>query len=170
MRPRVHRVVPLSRPEIVERLEAAFGSEGAACCGTTSSRHADISICESKRHFWSPKLDLELHDVPGGTELRGKIGPHPDVWTMFLAIYAVSSFMAIGGSMLGFSQWWIATEPWGFWLVPAGGALALCNYLAAFVGQGLGHNQMADLSRFLGTTLDLPQPVEAEVLADARPV
>lgn len=86
--------------------------------------------------------------------LEGRFGPHPHVWTMFVAIYAHIAFLAIGGSMYGISQWMLHESPWALWLVPGAGLLAGVVYLSAFYGQGLGSEQMYVLRSFVADALE----------------
>ena len=94
-----------------------------------------------------------LTDVPEGALLHGRIGPHPHIWTMFLGLHAVVAFAGLGGVMYGLAQWTIGQSPWALMALPA--ALALHAFIAgaAFVGQGLGADQVHRVRAFVEDTL-----------------
>ena len=126
----------------------------ARCAGQVFKNHAVIRMRDEVRHFWSPYLYLEarLPDEYGEVEtpsLRGRFAPHPNVWTLFMAIYGLLSLSAIAGLMYGASQWWLGWTPWGFTIVPAAVLLFAFVYGAAFIGQGLGAEEMYELRSFV---------------------
>ena len=152
--PHADPVAVLRRVE--ERLEAA----DRACDGTVFRAHAVLQPRVEERHFWSPHLYLEARLVdaedefaPEAPELRGRFAPHPNVWTMFIAIYAVLAIAALGGLIVGVSQWWLQTTPWALGVVPAAVALIGFVYGAVFIGQGLGASQMYELRAFVDRNL-----------------
>lgn len=156
MRPLLRARVALPRPELVRRIEAALDAPGAACAGRTSARHAVLLVPEADRHFWSPTLDLELVDEGHGVRLWGRFGPHPDVWVLFLGLYAVSAFSVIAGLVLGGSQALLEQEPWGLLIALGSLSFGLLVYAASFFGQRVGHAQMIILETFLRQAAAVP--------------
>ena len=152
-RPRFRLRAPLPKEVLLERLEAALDEPGASCIGIVTGRHLDLMVHPDQRRTWSPRMDLELLDEGALTLMVGRIGPHPDVWSLFLFFYALSAFALIGGLMLGVSQQLIGQTPWGLWLVLLGASTGALAYLAAFAGQRLGQPQMTVLRRFIETAL-----------------
>lgn len=153
LRPRVALVAALQPGVVMERLRAALQIACCPCQGAAAARHLDLWICETERHFWSPRLDLAVEDHPGGALLRGRLGPHPDVWTLFLAGYAVSIFAGVGGTMYGLAQLTLGEPPGALLAAPAAAAMVGLIYLAAGLGQRLGAGQVAILQRFLSEAL-----------------
>ena len=51
--------------------------------------HIVFSIPESKRHFYSPQMDMAMEIDPDNNkvQVRCLIGPIPNVWTMFMFFY-----------------------------------------------------------------------------------
>jgi len=124
--------------------------------GTFFRRHAVLRMTEREQHFWSPYLYLEAQlpdpddeDAPDAPQLHGRFAPHPHVWTLFMAIYGVLSLTALGGLMVGLSQWSLGWTPWALAVAPAAIALIGFVYGAAFIGQGLGAEQMYELRSLL---------------------
>ena len=100
-------------------------------------------------HLWSPQLRLELSEIDGNTDVRARFSPHPHVWTLYLAIHAVGAFGTLAASVLGLSQYLAGQSPWALWALPIAPILALLVWALAFVGQGIGAEQMYALRRFV---------------------
>ncbi len=68
--------------------------------------HIVLSICQSKRHFWSPQMDISIAKDFDSEEtlVRCLLAPAPVVWTMFMFFYALSGFGALVGSTIAMSQ------------------------------------------------------------------
>lgn len=162
LRPRITLVAALAPSEVMERLRASLGGRPCPCQGSAAARHLDLWICEAERHFWSPRLDLSVEDHPEGALLRGRLGPHPDVWTLFLAGYAVSVFLGIGGTMYGLAQWTLGESPTALLAAPVSAALVAGIYAAAAFGQRLGADQVSTLTRFLEGALGAALRGEAQ--------
>lgn len=113
--------------------------------------HFVLRISQSRRHFWSPQMDVSIapnEDGPGSI-IRCLLAPAPVVWTMFMFFYALAGFAALVGLMLGSSQYTLDKDAWGFWL--AGGAvlLGILLYIVAQFGKALSINEMKILRRFV---------------------
>lgn len=163
MRPLLRARVALPRAELRARIEAALDRADSPCRGRTSTRNAALLIHEAQRHFWSPSIDLELDDEGQTTRMWGRFGPQPDVWGLFLGLYAVSVFSTIAGLVLGFSQWFIGDPPWGLLVCLGSVVFGLLVYATSFVGQRLGHGQMIILETFLRDAAQVP----IEILPEA---
>lgn len=104
-------------------------------------------------HMWSPQLRLELHEVEGRTDIHARFSPHPHVWTLYLAIHAFGAFGTLGAGVFGLSQYLAGASPWALWALPISPVLAALVWALAFVGQGLGAEQMYELRRFVEDAL-----------------
>ena len=162
MRPLLRARVALPRKELLRRIERALDQPGAPCRGRTSNRNASLLIREADRHFWSPAIDLELDDEGEVTRLWGRFGPHPDVWGLFLGLYAVSVFSTIAGLVLGYAQWFIGAPPWGLLVALGSVTFGLVVYATSFIGQRLGHDQMIVLETFLRESAAVPIEIVPE--------
>lgn len=153
LRPRFQLVVPLAADEVLARLREGLDAPGATVTGGIANEHVQINVPAEDRHTWSPQLELGVEEHPDGALLRARLGPHPHVWTMFLAAHAFVGFSALGGVMYGSSQWMIGEPPWALLALPA--ALILHAFIAgaAFIGQGLGADQTYRLRQFIEDSL-----------------
>ncbi len=142
MRPRFEIALDHPADEVWEAIEAAIASPDARCTGWVQEGAGELHVRREDEHFFSPMLCMCSDDSVEGTVLRGRFGPHPHVWMLFMAIYFICGAIAVGGSMYGISQWMMGAEPWALWFTPAGIGLAAFVYGAAFIGQGLGAEQM----------------------------
>jgi len=150
MRPEM--VVPHSDPlSVLHAIDARLKAGELPCEGKVFRRHATLWISENARHFWSPHLYVEAR-IPGEEHcevdeplIHLRFAPHPQVWTFFMAVYALLGMVILGSLMFGFSQWWIGQSPWVLLIAPAAVALFCFVYGATFIGQGLGATQMIEL-------------------------
>jgi hypothetical protein len=153
MRPRFEVVVPGTAAEILNRLSDRLARSPNPCTGSILDRHVRLKICEAERNYWSPELHVDVERHPDGTLLRGLYGPHPSVWTMFVALYAIIGFGGLLGLIVGAAQWSLGTPPTALWAVPGTAVLALLVYFVALSGQRLGYEQMVQLRAFLDASV-----------------
>jgi len=146
--------LPLGPEVVVERvrkhLEVSRGVSGAVLRRTLL-----LTVSDEDSHFWSPHLDVQLDDgKDGGTLLTAMFTPHPQVWTSFIAVQALFGFLSIGAAV-----WLTSTLILGHAPMVATGCLGVMlfgggfAYGAAYVGQGLGSEQMYLLRAFLDEAL-----------------
>jgi hypothetical protein len=127
--------------EIRERLEVGE-YEG---CFRSKGRCADLFVREEDRRLWSPYLSVQVEPRGEGSLLRGRFGPHPELWTLYMFAYAAVGFLTVMGLMLGFVQWQSGMDPWGFRGALAGGPGLALLYVVSATGQRLGAHQMEEL-------------------------
>ncbi|MGM0577915.1 MAG: flavin reductase [Myxococcota bacterium] len=153
LRPKFELTVPYAPDSVVRRFRRALTAPNTPVVGNAAMEHVQLFVPERERTFWSPHVDLMLAEDPEGARLFGRIGPHPSVWTLFVALHAVVGFTGLGGLMFGLSQL-VSKEPaWALWVVPAALALHVFIAGAAFIGQGLGADQIHRLRVFIEDTL-----------------
>lgn len=165
MRPPLDLSVPLKQEDALIRLRARLRKRDCPVMGTVLGRHVELKIHESKRHYWSPCLSLDVDPDGDGCRIHGKFGPHPHVWTLFLAGYAVLACLVIAGAMYGLAQVTLDHQAWALWGVPIGLALAGLLYAAALAGQRLGAAQMGELESFVRRTVPKPESSPTAVAA-----
>lgn len=153
LRPRYQVSVGVPVDELLQRLGSALEALGSGVEGELAGRNASIHIPEAERHFWSPHLDVDLVPAGDGTTVHARIGPHPHVWTMFMALHAVLAFTGVAGAIYGLVQWTLDQSPWALLALPV--ALGLNAFVAgaAFIGQGLGADHIYRLRAFLDDVL-----------------
>jgi hypothetical protein len=166
MRPRLELLVPLSRDRVRELLREATEAEGAVCNGLIATD--EVELMGQDAHIWSPQLALRLVGVEQEqTFIKGQYGPHPHLWGLILALYAVCVFSAIGGLVMAWSQSLVEQSPTGLWALTLSGLFAAAAYGSSFVGQRLAEKEMQSLWDFLEESLDV-DVVELRVPDDDR--
>jgi hypothetical protein len=116
-------------------------------CTQSKGRCAYFFVDEEERRLWSPHLSVQVEARKEGSLLRGRFGPHPEVWTLFLFLYAGVGFLATVGLMLGFVQWQSGMDPWGLWGAWIGVPGLAVLYGISATGQRLSAHQMEELRR-----------------------
>ncbi|MFM1871286.1 MAG: hypothetical protein RL398_708 [Planctomycetota bacterium] len=172
MRPEFTR--PLRAPEaflrlLRERLAAPHGAASEAgtaseCRGQVRAGGALLRLCDAECRVWSPALHLDIEPAEStadGWRLRGTFSPSSPVWTAFLGIYIALATVGIGAACWGGAQLTMDEAPWAFLGVPITLALAGFTYGAAFIGQGLGAEDMYALRKFVE---ELAEHADAEGL------
>lgn len=157
MRPRVEVAVPLPPDEVLRRVRAALAAPDAGVVrGQMGGSHLALNIAESERHFWSPWLDAHVYPHDDGALIRGRLMPHPSIWTFYILMYSVLVTGGLIAGVYGVMQVITGTGSWGLWLPPIAVLLTLGLFASAFVGQRLGAEQMMVLRGFLARALDGP--------------
>lgn len=137
-------------PELIRQLRMA----DSQAQGRVLNKHVELTTCARSMHVWSPRLSLQLEVCEDGEELlTGQFSPHPSVWTGFMALYGSLALFGVFGLVFGISQWTLHMTPWGLLAVLAALALMGFTYGAAFIGQGLGADEMYNLRAFLDDAL-----------------
>ncbi|MCA1764562.1 MAG: hypothetical protein LC664_16440 [Flavobacteriales bacterium] len=113
--------------------------------------HIVLRIHRSKKHFWSPQMDISIADDPetGRTLIRCLLAPAPVVWTMFMFFYALAGFSALVGSTIAMSQWSLKKDLWGLWVVGISLLLGITLFFIAQFGKGLAQVEMIALKDFI---------------------
>ena len=142
MRPRFELHVPVERSAWLEAFQDALRDDSDLCRGQVFRRHAFVEIRDDQKRFWSPYLNIDLVDEPGGVAVRGRFSPHPHVWTLFMAIYILLGIAALAGLVYGLAQWILNEAPWAALGTPVAIALFAFVYGATLIGQGLGAEEM----------------------------
>jgi hypothetical protein len=148
--------VPLSGEanELMELLRERIGKTDHVDCTSSKGRCAEFFVPEGERRLWSPYLSVQVDATGETTVLRGRFGPHPEVWTLYVFLSAAMGFMAVIGMILGFVQWQSGMEPWGLWGLYLGAPGLLCLYVVSAIGQRLSAHQMSDLRARLDSLLE----------------
>lgn len=149
MRPRFEAVVPRAPSNLLAEIHRRLSAPDCPYSGTIAGHHALLHMRRELQHTWSPYLDLAVEQHARGALLRGRFGPHPSLWTFFVALYAICAFVGLAAAIMGFAQWSLSFPPTALWGIPVTVALALVVYAIALIGQGLAQEQMHLLRAFL---------------------
>lgn len=164
LRPRFRYFVPYGQDKICTQFKTAFKTSTIPFTGTALKYHIVIDFPESKRHFWSPQLDLNLEKYEDGTLIRGLLGPRPNVWTVFMFFNAVAGFAGIIGIIIGVGQWSMEDTPYAIWLIPFSAILFGAVYYAGKTGKKIAHDESVELHKFLVENLENHTELELEEL------
>ncbi|NBC18152.1 MAG: hypothetical protein GVY18_12645 [Bacteroidetes bacterium] len=145
LRPRFRRTVSASPSRVAERLRTALAEADRPWQWDGYGHHFVIRVPEAERHFWSPQLSIDLEATSDATTVRGLFGPHPSIWTLFVAAYGVAAFAGVTGLLFGLSQWTLDQPPIALWAVPGAALLAGITYGVGLVGRRLGYEQVLQL-------------------------
>ena len=157
LRPRFRAVVPCHPDHALANFEKRLDQPDCLFEGSIKKRHLSLTLREEYRHAWSPVLNVDaepLVPVKGispelmGTLLRGHFGPHPNIWTLFLALYAGIIFSALFMTVLGYAQWMAEQTPWAFAVLPIAAIAVSFLFTSAHLGQKKAQAQMQQLQEF----------------------
>ncbi|MFP4600593.1 MAG: hypothetical protein ACLFVJ_20225 [Persicimonas sp.] len=159
LRPRFGLRVSLSPDQVLERFRHSAESTAHPCDVSVLDRQVEMTVRTAEQHFWSPYLNVLLETDRGHTVLRGKFGPNINVWTMFVAAYAVLGLVGLVGLIAATSQLQIDQPPSG--LVLSAGCLFLSAlvWVAGKLGQRWAYDQMVVIHLFV-------HELFADVIAD----
>jgi len=143
-----------SAPDAAASLDRRLRAPACRFRGLATPTQIELYLREGERRFFSPQLTMHLTEEEGGTTLRGRFGPNPNVWTMFMACYAIVVFSALGGVFFGFAQVMMGEAAWGLLSIPAGLLLVGAIHAAARFGQRLGEGQVEEIRSFLIEALE----------------
>lgn len=145
MRPTFLLETDLSSDEVVKCIRQSIANTTGQYRGRFAGTHAMISIDDSRRHFWSPWLHLEVRETDSVREVFGRFSPHPSIWTGFMLAYLAIATIMFFALMLAFSQLILKSAPWAFLALPIGLLVAGTLWFASQAGQKLAHDEMGDL-------------------------
>ena len=145
LRPRFEMHVARPSIEVVSSLSALIDGPNKRIIGAKAGNHFHLNFNKSNQRLWSPHLGLEIEHMRGGTLIKGHFGPRADIWTLVMALYAITGFVGFMALLFGISQWMLGMNPWSLWI--AGGAIGIgmIVYALALAGQSLSQKQMAEL-------------------------
>ena len=131
--------------EVMQRLRDRL-KDCPNCTGASVGNHAELFVPESEQHLWSPWLSVTAEaGAEDRTTLRGRFGPHPTVWTLYMFLSFALGFALLVFSSWGYAQWVMEITPWALYAVPVLVVLGALLYGVSLVGQRLGADQMNDL-------------------------
>ncbi len=161
-RPSFTLTTELSEQELKKCLRQAFaqpvaGAGESAWQSRFQGNHAMISIDETKRHFWSPWLHLELGQVDGKHLVHGRFSPHPSIWTGFMFSWLALAVLVFFGGILGVSQQLSGQTPWGYYIIPVCLGLAFLLWIASRIGQRLADEEMHQMKSRLAECVGCPE-------------
>jgi hypothetical protein len=163
MRPTFSLDTGLSQEDIMNCLRKVVEHCPGDYLGQFTRDHALISIEQSKRHFWSPWMHLEIRsDQEAGNQRQvfGRFSPHPSIWTGFMFSYLSIGVLVFFGLMLGCVAAAVGANPWGYYCIPGLLLVAGLLWLASKMGQKLAFDEMRTMKAQIEACLESEtQPV-----------
>lgn len=158
MRPLFVVPLPVTGDALLDQIRRRLRDPKARIEGAILSAGAELTTVKAEQHFWSPYLSVEVaRGDDDAWTLCGRFAPEPNVWILFLGIYGILGMACLGALMFGLSQWMAGEAPWALLGVPASLALVAFTYGAAFIGQGLGAEEMYRLRSFIDDCIEAAQ-------------
>lgn len=161
IRPRFEHKVALSRVATHEKILTALAVHFPALEVKSFPEFIGLHIAAKDRHYWSPRLFLNLESTPeGATRIEGIYGPEIEVWSVFLYGYLITGLLGTFSGIYGCAQLVIDAEPSAFYVTGSMAIIAGLLYLAAQMGQKLGAWQTAQLHQAYQTAIGRPMEIE----------
>lgn len=156
LRPEFEFIFRGNADEVAARVRAMLREQPDRVGGLFAPGRIELVPARSEQHLWSPQLTADLTPLEegGSTHIHVRFGPHPHVWSMYLAMHAIGAIGTLGAGVFGYSQYLVGQTPWALWALPAAPALAALVWALAFVGQSMSAEQMYELRRFLERALE----------------
>lgn len=146
-------------PEVITRaVSRRLKARGCPMCGLTARQRIELHVPSSRQHFWSPQLVVDLSVEAGRTRLLGQFGPHPHVWTLYVAVTAASVFALLVAGSFTVAQLTMGRAPTALWALPIVSLTLMTLYFVAVAGRRFGTQQMGELREFVVTTLSEHPP------------
>ena len=162
LRPRFQSIVPCHPQQAFEKFRTRLAQPDCAFEGVVLERFISVTVTADQRHYWSPVLTVQSEAVSGGTLLRGHYGPHPNAWTLLLALAAALCFSGVFATMYGCAQLLLETPPWGLLAIPATLLGIAAIYVVALWGQRRAAAQMEALKSFFEFSVCAQELLEIE--------
>jgi hypothetical protein len=156
-RPRFELRTTSTRPALLHRIRMGLRADKTLRGMVLPYGRVEITVAPNEQRAWSPQLVADVEEDGEGCVVHARFGPHPHVWTLYVILYGVASMVALACLIYGAAQLTIGVTPWALWLTPIAAVLAGLVFGAAYVGQGLGSEQMYRLRAFLERQLDAPE-------------
>ena len=160
VRPRFKKMLSQSAREITNGARQSLQNNQEHIIGKVDETFIVLQVPVEDRKFWTPQLQISLEETEEGTIARGLYGPRPDIWLLYMFLYALGGFITMIITIIGLSQYSLGLSAYILWLVPflLGGIFVL--WFTSRTGQRLGQGQKLQIQQF----------VEQHLLIGARDV
>jgi hypothetical protein len=154
LRPSFEVVVDKPPERVLADFKAALARPDADVVAKVRDDVLQVQMPRPEVTTWSPSMDLRVEGRQGKTVVYGRIGPQPQVWTTFMFFHMIIAMSGLGGLMWGIAAAAAGESAWPVWIAVI--ALFLHAFVAgaAFIGQGLGSDQMHRLRAFVDDVLE----------------
>lgn len=156
MRPRYIIDVATGADGIMASLRGRLEASRPGLVGVFTERHGVVRLSPARRRFWSPQLDILIEPHVEGMDhsrVVVRFAPHPPIWLAFVFTYAVLFALGLSGVMYAIAELSMGRAPWCLVSTALAIGAAAFVYGAAFIGQGLGADDMFELRTWLDQCL-----------------
>lgn len=157
---------PIEPQTAIDRLLLLVNDADHPIEGRIAGNHLMLVIPPSRRHFWSPWLNLEVLACSEGSCIKGRFSPNPSVWTAFMLSYIAMGTLLIFSLIFALSQWLTNAPPSSLKLALIPALIAIIMYWTSLIGQKLAQEQMTEL--YIASTGILSSPLTASVATENR--
>ena len=159
VRPKIELHVSEPPERVTERLRRGL-AESTCCEGVSVGMHAEIFVPEAERSVWSPWLSITVEaSEESGSRVRGRFGPHPNLWTLYMFCAFALGVSGFGSLVWGMAQWALGRTPWAFSGIVLCALLGAALYGCSVLGQRLGSEQMRSQRHLVMAMLGEPGQV-----------
>jgi uncharacterized integral membrane protein len=138
------------------KLRDAITSEELRDHAQSAGSCLDFLVEPEQQRFWSPHLSVQVSETSDEhSELYCRFSPRPEIWTMFMAIYAVIIALIFISTIYAYVQWFMGDRPWSLAMVPLGIIIIAGLHSASLIGQRLSSDQMQMLRDRLAKAIEL---------------
>ena len=110
LRLRFYKDISQNIESIREKFENYKSNSKEHCSIKINHNHIWMNIPQTKRHYWSPHLHLELESKNANeTHIRGLFGPDPTLWTLFMFLHFIVAGIFIIFSIIAYSNYVLKT-------------------------------------------------------------
>jgi hypothetical protein len=156
LRPRFSIAIEENSEKLLQRITNYLNKQDCIYNNKIVDGHVFLDIPESKSHFWSPQLHLEvIKNTKKTAILKGLFGPKPQVWTLFMFIHFLLITAFLGFLILLYTR--ITLEEDIFFpsamliVIPF---IWVLLYFLGQVGKETGRKQMKELHEFILSIID----------------
>lgn len=131
----------------------------------TAGNCIDFKVDADCQRFWSPHLSVQVSSgiskdhqqstAPDHSKLYCRFSPRPEIWTMFMAMYATILGLIFVATIYGYVQWVLGNSPWPALLAPVGIGLIAVLHVGSKMGQSLSSDQMHTLKQRLTSAIEI---------------
>ncbi len=150
-RPRFRTSSRQTQEELKERINNHLQNhKGEGVIGHVYDTHCTFDIAFKDRHFWSPHLNVnfDVDEETAETIIRGRYGPAPTIWTVFMFGYAALGLSFTFAALFGLSQLALRQSSGILWSLPVLLAAILTLWLIGQTGQKIGVEQTFRIHQF----------------------
>ena len=155
MQPTFRLESKLTPDDLISRMRKAIDTPRLNGKVDAAGNCFEFSVDQRDRRFWSPHLSDQISETQSGSLVFGRLSPRPEIWTMFMAIYAIVLIAMFGGLILAYVQWSLGTTTWALAVAPLGIGLLVLLHVTSLIGQNLSSDQMQELRARLDLALSL---------------